>query len=283
MKILYLSYERNIDLEKEHEVMYYDVDHRVGQEPIKKFKPDLVIEREFNDNKAIYSDLLDFIKKELPDTKRAVWLIDTHVSEGRHKTYAKYFDYVFLAISKYVNNFRLVLRSKNVYWLPLCYPFSEDTIDTTKQVLKKYPITFVGRWDPKWFPERTLYINALKLHYRDDFTAVTDYNNMSSILSQSQISFNCSISDDLNFRIFESLGLGAQLVTNDVPDIHKIKGLEERIHIYHNFEDCVREIEKIRIAKEIEDYRQWVKDNHTLKTRLNSMLKMISTNTQEEF
>jgi spore maturation protein CgeB len=290
MKILYLSYERGLELEQNgHLVMYQDAftlgDEQLSTETpalqyIKNFSPELIIEREFNDGKAVYSKFYAWAKKNLPDAKRAWWAIDTHVSYERHKEYAKNFDAVFYAISKYA-------KELGGYWLPLAYPGRSDSIRRNYGSIA-FDISFVGRWNPQWFPKRTALINGLRERYGNRFYAVTDYNNAMTILRQSKVSVNHSINDDMNFRVWEILASGAELVTDDVPDLYKIEGLVERISIYFNIATAPVYIDGILQNSPLFTHNSlqnqvWVKMHHCLVHRHMAMLKMLETGVQLEF
>ena len=295
MNILYLSSERGIELENKHKVMYLDHTSKAGDnfpvevyEKIREFKPDLLLEREFNNGLAKYPDIAQFIKDEFPKCKRAVWLIDSHVQLQWHKDYSPLFDYVFVAISKYVPilaaHHRSIDSKSKVFWLPVSYPGRRDAV-VRNQGRVPFDIVFVGRWG-KWFGERNRLIELLKDQYKEKFFAITDYANMEEYLRQGIISFNRTFSDDMNFRVFESIANGVELVTNDVPDLHLIKGLEERINIYHNDQELLDLIDFILLQKVQHDVIRtqiWVQNHHCTIHRHNSLLKMLETNIQEEF
>lgn len=297
MRILYLSYERGIELEDftlsngkriKHQIMYTDIDEirKEGLNTVirwvKEFDPQLILEREFNDGKAIYTDLLQHFQ----DVKKAIWLIDTHCSWERHKEYAKQFDFVFLAISSFVEPMKKELRHDRVYWLPLCFPNRSDSIHLNYSDIK-YPISFVGRFG-KSHPERTLYLSALKQKYDDAFHCITDYDNMFAITKRSKIGFNHSLNDDLNFRVWEIMGSGTELVTDDVTDLYKISGLISRIHIYYDFDGLTDIIDRILVndpstTRNTLDNQKWVKSKHSLVHRHLALLEMMKGGIQVEY
>ena len=246
----------------------FDIDNAI------QFLPDIVIEREFNDGKSIWNKEIKTLSIALPKIKTAVWLIDTHISYKRHKEYMKNFDYVFFAISKYAEELK-------GFWLPLCYPcpriqrFSDIPI---------HRIGFVGRWGG-FFEERSRKLALLKQLYEDDFFMVTDYNTVYQTMAKCKIMFNCSIGIDMNYRVFEALGTGNMLVTNDVPDLHKIKGLSDKIFIYKHYKDLVGIISNLLEVdyNEKEKNIKFIEDYHLLPNRIQSMLKMIESGKQEEF
>jgi spore maturation protein CgeB len=296
MNILYLSKERDIDLAKKHKIMYLDHTFKnlAGDFPdwlleqIRKFKPDLVLEREFNDGVSKYPELIEFITKEFPICKKAVWLIDSHCNLEWHQAYAPLFDYAFIAISRYVpiiaGHLKKIGAKTKCFWLPLCYPFPVSKVIRNKGKVP-FDIVFVGRWG-KWFEERTRLIEMLKEHYGDGFFAITDYSNMETYLRQAIISFNRSIYDDMNFRVFESLANGVELVTNDVQDLHLIGGLAERISIYQDDKDLIDKCDQIlegELEHDVILNQIWISLHHCLIHRHNELLKMMETGEQHQY
>ncbi len=294
MRILYLSYERGLEIaERGHEVLCTDIEEigKRGWEQVKQeirdFRPQLVIEREFNDGKASYEMVYDFLKEAFPQVPRCWWWIDSHLNLERRLDYARRFDYLFLAVSANVERLRERLGHKRVFWLPLCWPYRTDAILPNYEPIE-HPIVFVGRWDKENFPDRTAYIEKLREHYDPDFLAVTDYENMLAIIRRAKVAFNCAIRGDLNFRVFEVLGSGTELVTDDVPDIHKIAGLEERLTIYRDWDDLVAKIDRIlandpKATHNSLQTQQWVKERHCLVHRHQALLEMVATEKQVAF
>jgi Glycosyl transferases group 1 len=296
LNILYLSYERDTDLEKIHNVMYLDctMKNKEGEYPkelykkVKDFKPDVLIEREHNDKKAMYIDIVTWVQINFPKCIRCAWLIDNHCNFDWHKSYAPLFNYVFVAISKYqpiLASFLRKIGSKTiVFWLPVCYPYRTDKIKRNKSHVP-FDIVFVGRWDG-YFKKRTELIKKLQDKYGEDFFPITDYANMEEYIRQGIISFNCSLLDDMNFRVFESIANGIELVTDDVPDLHLIHGLVERINVYRNEEEMMKEIDDIldcKLEHDVIRTQIWVQNHHALIHRHKAILEMIKTNVQSSF
>jgi len=278
MKILALTYERDWDL-PEHEILYLDCNSKMASFQAAAFGPDLVIEREFNDGKAVYDELLNC--GALRGVPKAWWWIDSHIAFDPRKDYARNFDYLFLAVSRNVEPLKQYLGHDRVHWLPLCWPYQTDAI-TPNTETKEYDISFVGRWNREWFPQRTEYIERLKAHYGDRFHAVTDYQNMLSIVRRSKVSFNCAIQDDLNFRVFEVLGCGTEIVTDPVDDLFKVEGLKDRVSVYHDFDELMKLIDGI-LAGEIKHdtaaSQQWVQSSHCLCHRLRYIINTVNGHT----
>jgi hypothetical protein len=295
MKILYLSSERNIDLAKKHEIMYLDHTFKVdGEFPkeiydqILEFKPEILLEREFNNGMAKYPDIVSFVNTNFPECKKAIWLIDSHCNLQWHLDYSPLFDYVFIAVSKFqpviAGHLKTIGSKAKCFWLPLCYPYSKDRIKRNKSHVP-FDIVFVGRWG-RWFDERTRLLDLLKEQYGDRFFNITDYANMEEYLRQGIISFNRSILGDMNFRVFETLANGVELVTDDVPDLHLINGLVDRINIYHNDQELLDMCDDIldgKLENDVIRSQIWIQNHHCLIHRHNEILKMIATGKQVKY
>ena len=290
MKILYLSKERGIDLEKLHQIMYYDYGENDSNiyAKILAFEPDLLLEREFNDGVSKYPEIVSFVKKNFPKTKRAVWLIDSHVNLDWHLDYAPLFTHVFVAVSKFqpiiASHLKKLGSKTKCFWLPLCYPYSVKKIKRNKSHVP-FDIVFVGRWG-KWFEQRTRLLKLLEEEYGKKFFAITDYNNMEEYLRQGIISFNKSINGDMNFRVFETLANGVELVTDDVPDLHLIKSLANRINIYRNDQELLDICDEILEGKRENDVIRsqiWVQLKHSLINRHKEIIKMINSGQQIKY
>lgn len=295
IKILYLSLERGVDLEKKHQIKYLDYRAKVNgefpssvYEEIREFKPDLLLEREFNDGQSKYPEIVAFVRDNFPNCVRAIWLIDSHCNLEWHLDYAPLFDYAFVAVSKFqpiiAAHLKKIGAKTKCFWLPLCYPYNKNRIKRNKSHVP-YDIIFVGRWG-KWFDERTRLLELLKKRYGNKFFNITDYNNMEEYLRQGIISFNRSINGDMNFRVFETLANGVELVTDDVPDLHLITSLVGRINIYHDDQELFETCDEILECKREHDVIRsqiWVQDHHTLINRHEEILKMIATGEQVKY
>jgi len=287
-RILYLSLERDIELEKYHQVQYldYKIIQSLGYDGtmdyIRRFKPQIVLEREFNDQKSLYDDLVRWIKREMPGIQTAIWLIDTHCNYARHVQLAQIYDYVFLAISRYLPNFKLL--NKNTFWLPLCYPQRADSIKRNKGKVS-HDISFVGN-SGGMFVKRTDYLNFLKEKFGDKLFWTRDYENMEKILRESVVSFNCSLGNEMNFRVWETIANGVELVTDEVEDLYNIKDLPDKIHIYQSKDQAYKKINYIldgKLERDVIKTQIWVKNHHCLVHRHMALLEMLAKGQQLDF
>lgn len=284
MKIVYLSNEIYADIPM-HDVVVINYD-KINKDGFKEtisaindFSPDIIIEREFNDGKSIYYDLLRFF----PNVCKVFWGIDTHVREKHHMQYSQYFDYIFLSISAYAMKFDKLLN-KPVRWLPLYFPHKPLDVKKDPEII----LSFVGNYKQHFFKRRREYLELLKPYNIQVFER--EYNRMPEIMNNSLISFNCALSVDLNFRVFEALGFGSILLTDYVDDIFKINALREKIFVYKNEKELLATLDMLLslfllgepYIRNIED-QQWIIKNHCLKHRIESIIEMINNNKQLEF
>lgn len=274
MKIVYFSREHgikgydtlSISIDK---VQKNGIDNIVKQ--IKQFNPDYIIEREFNEKGSHFEN----IYKQLPGYTKIFWAIDTHLNINKHIKYAKNFNYIFCAISKDVKRFN------KSFWLPLYFP--GNIMSCNKNPL--YKLSFVGAIR-QFHTLRRFYVDYLKENYVIFKEFVNNYSKMPSIMNNSEISFNCSLKDDLNFRIWEGMGYGSIVLTDFVTDIYKINGLKDRLYIYENTNQLIEIVNTIRNKDFYEkrlDNQNWIFENHMLKNRIDSMIEMINTNKQIQF
>lgn len=287
-RILYLSLERDIDLEKYHQIQYLDykkiqeLGYDGTMDYIKRFKPTLVIEREFNDQKSLYDDLIKWIKMEMPGVKTAVWLIDTHCNYQRHIQLATIYDYVFLAISKFVPTFKSL--NQNTYWLPLCYPGKTKEIKRNKGKVTN-DVVFVGN-SGGMFVKRTDHLEFLQKNLGKKLLWTRDYENMQKIIRESVVSFNCSLGEEMNFRVWESIANGVELVTDEVEDLYNVRDLPDKVHIYQNKEQALKKIQYIldgKLERDVIKNQIWVKNHHCLVHRHLAMLNMMFKHQQLDF
>lgn len=268
MKILWLGLEQDIGVDALlMNKNTFDIDK------IAEYQPDLVIEREFNAAGLDWRKEIPKIREVCPRAITAAWLIDSHVKGDFHKKYAQLFDFVFVAISNFLNE----LEHKNKFWLPLCH---------TSNILlepgdKQHKVGFVGSHGTAYLEDRTEFYRMIKDIF-PNFYLIKDYATYYARMNSIGYIVNLSYNGDMNFRTFEALGSGCGLITSDVPDLYKIDGLVDRISIFKNFNECVDKI-KENIDKPIVSHTNWIRDNHMIKNRVEAIINMVETGMQETF
>jgi hypothetical protein len=280
MQILNLSYWHWPDLPG-HKTMHRDIDDVIKENwnwkklitEVGEFQPDIIIEREGNNGIALYEPLY----RAFPNVPKAWWYIDSHVNYTERIEYAKLFDQLFVAVSVNIPRIKQAVGHDRVYWLPLCWPTTRDKI-ALNYTTKDIDISFVCRWGSAFFKDRNECIDRLKKEYGNGFLAVTDYTNMDSIVRRSRVSINYPIKDDLNFRVFEVLGNGTELVTKVTPDLQLLPGLLERTSYFVTLDEMVEQIDSVLYGKtkhDMEEVQSFVRLNHSVEDRYSAIINEI--------
>lgn len=285
MNIVYFGYERNLDLD--HNFLYLDGDviHEENREDmiqkIKAFKPDLLLEREFNDGKSHFQQ----VYSAFPNIPKAWWCIDLHTNLIEHIAYAKRsaFTHIFCAQSWFIPLFRNQVKAR-LFYLPLCH--TQTLEEYTQWLAKSKPqrtieLSFIGNIR-SIHVDRSHYVASLLKEMGTKFLAATqDYDTMLETLTKSKMTFNCSLNDDLNFRVWEALATDTPLFTDYVEDITHVADLGRHIHRIYKKETEMRIVEPLEHP--IISSAEWIKLNHTLTHRINSMFSMIESGVQHVF
>ena len=287
MRIAYFGYDRGLEIEKDHELIYFDANSvkEKGASEVKNkitsFSPDLIIQREYNDGVSLFGEIFS----DLP-FKKAFWAIDTHLMLKEHLEYSKYFDYVFVSGKRFVQDFKQALPSKKIYHLPLCYPLNTESIVKNRGSIMNQ-IVFIGNIK-SFHQKRREMVEFLAKIYDGKFYHAVDYQNMMGIVKYSKIAFNCSLNGDLNFRVFEVLGAGTEFVTDDIPELDTINGLRERVSTYKNEGELKEKIDGILANDPKYTHneflnQEWIREKHCLVHRLSALIDMIQFNSQINF
>jgi len=147
---------------------------------------------------------------------------DTHLGDIRSRMeYGRAYDHVFLSFNRHHIPLFRQAGCRNVAWSPAaCDPVLHRRIPTPKI----YPVSFVGGTHPFLHGERVRLIQYLRSRGVNVYVDCRVLEDMALIFSRSRIVLNGSIGDDLNLRVFETLGTGSLLVTNR---LSPASGLEE--------------------------------------------------------
>lgn len=140
---------------------------------------------------------------------KACYLVDTHLNLDWHLTWAKNFDFTFLAQQEYVERFRAA--GLNAHWLPLA---CDPEIHAAANIAKQHDLSFVGSLSHN--PRRQDLLRRL-----DETIGVYCercwWDDMARVISESRITFNSAVKNDLNMRVFEALSIGTLLLTDPAP------------------------------------------------------------------
>jgi spore maturation protein CgeB/Tfp pilus assembly protein PilF/ubiquinone/menaquinone biosynthesis C-methylase UbiE len=172
------------------------------------------------------------------DCPKACYLIDSHLNLDWHRTWARLFDFVFVAQRQYLPVFTEA-GCPEVHWLPLaCDPSLHRKLD----VEKKYDVGFVGSINSSHARRKEL-LERLSQHFAVRFDRCF-LHDMVKLFNESRIVFNNALKDDMNMRVFEALACGSLLVTDraDGSGLEELFRDEEHLVIYDdaNLIDTVR-------------------------------------------
>ena len=212
-----------------------------------------------------------------PDRLRPVsfYAIDTHLAHSWKKVQrvAPWYDQVFCCHREAAE------RLREAEWVPVgCDP----EIHAPSGGAVEWDVGFVGT---DGGVPRKFYLQALRERYPNSRIGTGDYRQMSGVYSRSRVSFNYSIRDDVNMRVFEALASGGCLVTNRLAnDDYARLGLADNEHfvLYDPGTDVFAKIDALlkdpsRREKLAKNGRAAVLAAHTYKHRLERMMELANS------
>jgi hypothetical protein len=232
---------------------------------------DVIFILENYDTEGWVPDLSD--KKKL----KIFWSIDSHCNPwGNVGTANKHnVDIVLNAIE----SDKSLFEGRKTFYYPNCYPI--DLITPISDIEKKYFMGFCGtpfqyRVNLMNYIEEKLNINIQK-----DTWVLGD--NMVKSINSYNVHLNYSDNDDINYRVFETLGTKTCLLTSKVENLDNLFTDMEDIVMYSNFDEAV---EKTRILSENPDLINKISESgykkviskHTFDNRAIELIEIIKNN-----
>ena len=230
-----------------------------------------------------------------PDLHPSIfWAIDTHVKPERCQNKAKDFDFVFCAQRPGAAGMRKA--GIPARWCPLAF---DPQIHRKHPLPKIMDVSFVGNSGrfrfgnffykgKEVFRERTRLLSFLRRRFHL-FTGKFFFEEMSVVFSLSKIVFNKSVKDDVNMRVFEALGCGSLLVTNQIgPGQDLLFKNGEHIVEYRSKRELIEKVdyylhheeERKKIAAR---GREEALRKHTYAHRMDYMLSFLTPPTNKRF
>lgn len=172
---------------------------------------------------------------EISESKKIkiFWSIDSHCVLQQHLQLCQLLkiDIHLNSTERYISYFEnLVKRS---YWFPNSYP---DDLIYPIDVEKSVDVGFCGN-----ILNRGHVIDSLdKYRIKKDVFVIGD--DMVKSINSYKIHLNCNISDDINYRTFETCGCKTLLITNYTPGLEKLFDLEREIVVYKNLSELERKV-----------------------------------------
>jgi hypothetical protein len=201
------------------------------------------------------------------------WCIDAHVDISRHLEFVRRnrFDVVFCSTEPMVDRFKGVAGES--IWLPNAY--DHFLIDRRAGVQKRWDVGFCGNT-----LNRAEWIAHLKEKWNLRHDEMVLGEEMVRAINSYRIHWNRSISMDINYRVFETLGCGTFLLTNEVPSLERLFRVGEHLETYRDLKEMD---EKIRFYLKNPERRQWishtgymhVRENHTYLNRARFILELL--------
>jgi GT2 family glycosyltransferase/2-polyprenyl-3-methyl-5-hydroxy-6-metoxy-1,4-benzoquinol methylase/Tfp pilus assembly protein PilF len=154
----------------------------------------------------------------------AWWAIDTHLNFPWCLNLARGFDFVFAAQRDGAER----LRQEGIAsarWLPLA---CDPDVHRKHEVDKEFDVCFVGNVFPG---ERAELVRLLRERYPNTFVGQRYFDDMARTYSAARLVFNRSIGNDINMRVFEALGCGSLLLTNDLRDNGQDELFRDGVHL----------------------------------------------------
>ena len=212
---------------------------------------------------------------KIVDQYKIFWSIDSHCELNSHVEFCKE-SKINLHLNSapgYIKHFEPFVDK--CVWFP-------NSIDTRWikpiNVEKTDPIGFIG----SMIADRPQLIPVLQ-----NLVGLSSYSNilgeeMVMKINSFQIGFNKSISDDINYRIFETTGCQVPLITNNVPGLDRLYNPDQEILVYSNFKEllgcCIWLLKDETARKElaIEGYKRTIL-NHTVEKRISALKSILES------
>jgi hypothetical protein len=200
------------------------------------------------------------------------WSIDSHMVLMNHITTVvkNKIDIVLNAIESHQNYF----KTSKTFYFPNAYP--SDLISPIDGIDKNTFLGFCGS-----LLNRSEILDKLenKFGLKKDIWKLG--NEMVKTINGYKIHFNKTLSNDINYRIFETMGCNTLMLTNDTENINTFFNDMENIVIYNNE---IELFEKLNVLSSDNDLikkisnsgYKLVKNNHTYDNRVDVLLKIIS-------
>ena len=200
------------------------------------------------------------------------WSIDSHCVLQQHQYLCKILqiDILLNSTESYIPYFDGLVKES--YWFPNSYP---DDLMSNLNLEKTEDIGFCGN-----VLNRGHIIDSLiKYNIKKDIFVIGD--DMVNVINSYKIHLNCNISNDINYRTFETTGCGTFLLTNYTPGLEKLFDIGKEIVVYNDLNDLDN---KVKYYLENEEEREKIsksgyersKKEHTYYERAKKLVDIIN-------
>lgn len=214
--------------------------------------------------------------KEISESNKLkiFWSIDSHCVLQQHQYLCQLLkiDILLNSTESYISNYNGLVKKS--YWFPNAYP---DDLIKPLDIEKTIDIGFCGN-----VLNRGHIIDSLdKYGIKKDIFVIGD--DMVNVINSYKIHLNCNISNDINYRTFETCGCKTMLLTNYTPGIEKLFDIGKEVVIYTSIEDLDN---KVKYYLENDNERniiaeagyQRAKKDHTYFERSKKIVEIINEN-----
>jgi hypothetical protein len=203
---------------------------------------------------------------------KAMWSIDSHCALQEHLKVAdkQKIDILLNSTEGYIPNFQR--PGRRCYWFPNCY--DDELVYPMPGVEKNVPIGFCGN-----YVNRKTWIDKLQAGFglKPDIFVIG--KGMVEAINSYKIHFNRNMSDDVNYRTYETLGCRTMLLTNPTPNLDRLFHIWSDLAVYRDEPEL---IEKVRYYLDHDKDReemaekgyQTVKSKHTYNNRAQLLLEI---------
>lgn len=213
----------------------------------------------------------EWIPSELYDSKaiKIQWIIDLHCQNSAYHNVSKNVDIILHSTKSLIKDYQSLFQNKKHIWFPNGV---DDKYFFNYNKPKTIDLSFVGSKNVA----RKDFIEQLEEEKQLKYFFATG-QDMINIISETKIHFNKNISVDVNYRNFETIGLGTCLLTdynlelNDLGFINDINCI-----MYKTYSDAVEKIDqalKDNVWQKIAQKGNTFAKEHTYSRRIENLLK----------
>jgi spore maturation protein CgeB len=177
------------------------------------------------------------------NTKKILWSIDSHV-RGEEPFLKEFYRSGYNILLHSTKDF---VNDKFKIWFPNAF---DDTLIFPKNIEKKYDVGFCGS-----LLNRQYYINLLNQNFNFIHHNFVIGDEMVNSINTYRIHWNRNISNDINYRSFETIGCGVPLITNynyQYEELGFING--ENVLLYKNDTEMINLIKNLLQDEEMINY-----------------------------
>jgi len=212
---------------------------------------------------------------DLSESKKlkVFWSIDSHVALYDHMNMCDK-NKIDIVLNSVYGHDRFFTNQKT-YYFPNAYP---DDLICPLNIEKVHDVGFCGNIN-----NRGSWMDEIKNKFNLKIDEFVIGNDMVESINKYKIHFNRNISDDLNYRTFETLGCKTFLLTNETPGLSELFDIGNHLVTYDSVSDLFEKIdyylnnEYDRMVISQSGYDHVVK-NHTFYERMKYFINIINEN-----